>query len=146
VAAEHEPGPGAGGPVSRSADRSTSLGWFLLVSFLANFGQGVYPPLLPEVVGALGLSLAGAGFLGTVFSLPRAVLTLPAARLVDRLGPTRMMHAGMALVFGETLIAAMASSLATMAVSRALVGLGYGTTALVGIVYLMQAGPGPGSA
>jgi MFS family permease len=128
-------------PPSRSADRSAALGWFLFVSFLANFGQGVYPPLLPEVVGALGLTLAGAGFLGTVFSLPRAVLTLPAARLVDRIGPTRMMHAGMALVFTGTLAAALASSLATMAVSRALVGLGYGTTALVGIVYLMQAGP-----
>ncbi len=141
MAAEHEPGAGPSGPVSRSADRSASLRWFLLVSFLANFGQGVYPPLLPEVVGALGLSLAGAGFLGTVFSLPRAILALPAARLVDRLGPTRVMHAGMALVFVGTLIAAVASSLATMAVSRALVGLGYGTTALVGIVYLMQAGP-----
>jgi MFS family permease len=141
VAAEHEIGADEGGPVSRSADRSTALRWFLLVSFLANFGQGVYPPLLPEVVSALGLSLAGAGFLGTVFSLPRAVLTLPAARLVDRIGPTRMMHAGMALVFTGTLIAAVAPSLATMAVSRALVGLGYGATALVGIVYLMQAGP-----
>jgi hypothetical protein len=66
VAAEQEPGPGASDPVSPSADRSTAFRWFLLVSFLANFGQGVYPPLLPEVVGALGLSLAGAGFLGTV--------------------------------------------------------------------------------
>src|SRR5262249_40684498 len=56
-------------------------------------------------------------------------------------GPTRMMHAGMGLVLGGTLVAAMASSLATMALARALVGLGYGATALVGIVYLMQAGP-----
>src|SRR5262245_65599302 len=51
------------------------------------------------------------------------------------------MHAGMGLVLGGTLVAATAPSLARMALARALVGLGYGATALVGIVYLMQAGP-----
>jgi MFS family permease len=61
--------------------------------------------------------------------------------LVERIGPTRMMHAGMALILTGTLAAALASSLAAMALARALVGLGYGATALVGIVYLMQAGP-----
>ena len=101
----------------------------------------MYPPLLPELVGALGLSLAAAGLLGTAFSLPRSVLALPAGMVVERVGPTRMMHGGMALVLVGTLLAAMAPSLAAMALSRALVGLGYGTTALVGIVYLMQAGP-----
>jgi MFS family permease len=93
------------------------------------------------VVGALGLSLAAAGFLGTAFSLPRALLTLPAGALVERIGPTRMMHAGIGLVLTGTLVAATATSLARMALARALVGLGYGATALVGIVYLMQAGP-----
>jgi MFS family permease len=134
--------PCAGGaPIPRLAPESAALGWFLFVSFLLNFGQGVYPPLLPELVGALGLGLAAAGFLGTAFSLPRSLLALPAGLLVDRIGPTRMMHSGMALVLAGTLLAAVARSLATMALSRALVGLGYGTTALVGIVYLMQAGP-----
>jgi MFS family permease len=92
-------------------------------------------------VSALSLSLAAAGFLGTAFSLPRALLTLPAGALVERIGPTRMMHAGMGLVLSGTLVAATATSLARMAFARALVGLGYGATALVGIVYLMQAGP-----
>ena len=93
------------------------------------------------MVGALGLSIAAAGLLGTAFSLPRALLTLPAGVLVERIGPTRMMHAGMGLVLSGTLVAATATSLARMALARALVGLGYGATALVGIVYLMQAGP-----
>ena len=90
------------------------LGWFLCVSFLLNFGQGVYPPLLPELVGELGLSLAAAGLLGTAFSLPRSLLALPAGMLLERLGATRMMHAGMALILAGTLVAAGASSLATM--------------------------------
>src|SRR5262249_55565845 len=81
------------------------------------------------------------GFLGTAFSLPRSMLTLPAGMLVERIGPTRMMHAGMGLVLTGTLVAATASSLAAMALARAIVGLGYGATSLVGIVYLMQAGP-----
>jgi MFS family permease len=93
------------------------------------------------VVGALGLSLAAAGLLGTAFSLPRSLFALPAGMVVERIGPTRMMHAGIALVLAGTVAAATASSLATMALARALVGLGYGGTALVGIVYLMQAGP-----
>jgi MFS family permease len=128
-------------PIPRVVGEPAAFRWFLFVSFLLNFGQGVYPPLLPELVGALGLSLAAAGFLGTAFSLPRSLLALPAGVLVERIGPTWMMHGGMALVLAGTLAAAMASSLATMAVARALVGLGYGATALVGIVYLMQAGP-----
>lgn len=93
------------------------------------------------MVGALGLSIAAAGLLGTAFSLPRALLTLPAGILVERIGPTRMMHAGMGLILSGTLVAATATSLTRMALARALVGLGYGATALVGIVYLMQAGP-----
>ena len=134
-------GHGRRSPISRVAGEPAALRWFLFVSFLLNFGQGVYPPLLPELVGALGLSLAAAGFLGTAFSLPRSLLALPAGMLVERIGPTRVMHGGMALVLTGTLSAAAASSLATMALARALVGLGYGATALVGIVYLMQAGP-----
>jgi len=125
----------------RAPGEQATLAWFLVASFLLNFGQGVYPPLLPELVGALGLSLAAAGFLGTAFSLPRSLLALPAGMVVERLGPIRMMHAGMALVLGGTLMTAVAASLGTMALARALVGLGYGTTAMIGIVYLMQAGP-----
>jgi MFS family permease len=93
-------------------------------------------------VGALSLSLAAAGFLGTAFSLPRSLMALPAGMLVERIGPTAMLHAGMGLVLAGTLVAATASSLGGMALARALVGVGYGSTALVGIVYLMQAGPG----
>ena len=135
------PGRGRRSPIPRLTGEPAALRWFLFTSFLLNFGQGVYPPLLPEVVGALGLSIAAAGLLGTAFSLPRSLLALPAGMLVERVGPTAMLHAGMGLVLAGTLVAATASSLATMALARALVGLGYGSTALVGIVYLMQAGP-----
>jgi MFS family permease len=127
-------------PIPQVSDRPATLGWFLFVTFLLNFGQGVYPPLLPELVGGLGLSLAAAGLLGTAFSLPRLILALPAGLLLDRLGPTVMMHAGMALTLAGTLVAATASSLTAMALARALAGLGYGTTAVVGIVYLMRLG------
>jgi MFS family permease len=93
------------------------------------------------MVGSLELSVAAAGFLGTAFSLPRALLAMPAGMLVERLGPVRMMHGGILLVLIGTLVTAAGSSLATMALARALVGLGYGTTAVVAILYLMQAGP-----
>jgi MFS family permease len=98
----------------------------------------VYPPLLPELVSALGLTVAGAGLLGTAFSLPRSLLALPSGALVERLGATRTLHLGMALVLGGTLLTAAAPSLGAMALARALAGLGYGTTAVVGILYLMR--------
>ena len=44
----------------------------------------------------------------------------------------------MALVLGGTLLTAAAPSLGVMALARALAGLGYGTTAVVGILYLMR--------
>jgi MFS family permease len=98
----------------------------------------VYPPLLPELVGALGVGVAAAGLLGTAFSLPRSLLALPSGALIDRLGASRTLHLGMALVLVGTLLAAVAPSMGVMAVARAMAGLGYGTTAVVGILYLMR--------
>ena len=118
-------------PIPRLTGESAALGWFLFASFLLNFGQGVYPPLLAEVVAALGLSLAAAGFLGTAFSLPRSLMALPAGRLVDRIGPIAMMQTGMALVLAGTLAAAPPTALRGVALAGALVGVGDGSTALV---------------
>ena len=94
------------------------------------------------MVSTLSLSVAAAGLLGTAFSLPRSLMALPAGLLVQRLGPGPMMHGGVALVAMGTLIPMGASSLGEMAVARACSGLGYGAFSLVGMTYLMRAGPG----
>jgi MFS family permease len=133
--------PGRRHPIAREAFPSGAFAWFLLASFFLNFSNGAYAPLLPDVVSTLGLSLAAAGFLGTAFSLPRSLLALPAGLLAERIGPTRIMHAGMSMVLAGTLVTARASSMGEMVLARALIGLGYGSTSIVAIVYLMRAGP-----
>jgi len=54
-------------PITRRSREDAAFGWLLLVYFLVNFSQGVYPPLLSELMGAVGLSFAGAGLLGTAY-------------------------------------------------------------------------------
>jgi MFS family permease len=105
-----------------------------------NFSQGVYPPLLSELMSALGLSFAAAGLLGTAFGITRLVLDLPAGVLLERMGATSMMHAGFGLIFAGTVLTALASSLSTLLLARGLAGLGSGMTMVVALIHLMRVG------
>jgi DHA1 family multidrug resistance protein-like MFS transporter len=105
-----------------------------------NFSQGVYPPLLSELMSALGLSFAAAGLLGTAFGITRLVLDLPAGVLLERMGATGMMHAGFGLIFAGTVLTALASSLSTLLLARGLAGLGSGMTMVVALIHLMRVG------
>jgi MFS family permease len=115
--------------------------WFLLFFFLQNFGQGVFPPLLPQIMEGLSLSFASAGLLGASFGAARFVVDLPAGILVERLSIARVFHGGLGLAFLGTCLSAMAESFFMMLLGRALVGLGSGMSVVVGIVYLMRQAP-----
>jgi MFS family permease len=123
-----------------SGREPAAFGWFLLVYFLANFSQGVYPPLLSELMAGLGLSFAGAGLLGTAFGLTRLVLDLPAGALLERIGPVAMLHTGTALVLAGTILTASAWSLPTLLLARGLAGLGSGMAMVVALIFLLRAG------
>ena len=109
------------GPVTRSKRRQAAFGWFLFVYFLVSFSQGVYPPLLSELMSALGLSFAAAGLLGSAFGVARLALDLPAGLLIERIGATGLTHAGIGLILAGTVLTATASSLPALLLALSLI-------------------------
>ena len=115
--------------------------WFLFVYFLLNVGQGVFPPLLPQIMEDLGLSFATAGLLGTAYGLARSMVDMPAGLLLERLGAHSILHAAFALQIAGSSLCAVAPSFALMVLGRALIGIGSGLTMVVSILYLMRRAP-----
>ena len=124
----------------RNSERGTFV-WFLSFYFLQNFAQGVFPPLLPQIMEGLSLSFASAGLLGASFGAARSLVDVPAGVLAERMGIGRVFHAGLGLVLLGTCLSATAESLFTMLLGRGLVGLGSGMSVVVAIVYLMRRAP-----
>ena len=127
-------------PASGAA-RDRTFAWFGLAYFLLNFGQGVFPPLLPAVMDGLGLGFATAGLLGSAFGLARLVTDVPAGLVVERRGAAGVLHAGIGCLLAGTLLSAAAPALPAMLAARALVGAGSGMTIVVSILFIMRRGP-----
>lgn len=138
------PGPREGAvdaavPTARTWDGV--FAWFVVVYLLLNFGQGVFPPLLPQVMDGLRLEFATVGLMGSAFGLARFVTDLPAGVLVERRGPLAVLHMGAGCLLAGTLLSAWAPSLPAMMAARALVGAGSGLTIVVSILFIMRRGP-----
>ena len=114
--------------------------WFLLLFFLFNVGLGVFPPLLPQIMGDLQLSFASVGLLGTAFGLFRFLVDLPAGYLLERLGPRIVLHSAAGLLLLGTALSALANSFWVMFLARALLGTGSGMAMVFAILYLMRRG------
>ncbi len=117
-----------------------TFAWFLLLFFLFNIGLGVFPPLLPQIMGDLQLSFASTGLLGTAFGLCRFLVDLPAGYLLERLGPRIVLHSAAGLLLLGTALSALADSFWAMFAARALLGAGSGMAMVFAIVYLMRRG------
>ncbi len=136
-----EPGPDTGTIAEGPTSRQTVFGWFLLLCFLLNFAQGVFPPLLPQMMESLGLSFASVGLLGTAFGVARFLVDLPAGILAERWGTARILHADIGFVLLGTGLSAWGSSVPTLLLARTLVGIGSGMSIVISILYLMAWGP-----
>ncbi len=118
----------------------TAFIWFLLLFFLLNFGQGVLPPLLPPVMGGLGLGFASAGLLGTAFGLTRFLVDFPAGVLAEKFGVGRIVHIGAALLLTGSALSALADSLPVMLIARGIAGVGSGLTVVFSSIYIIRMG------
>jgi predicted MFS family arabinose efflux permease len=106
----------------------------LLVSVLAPFALGYFLSYLfravnavvaPTLAADLGLSATGLGLLTSAYLFAFALFQLPLGVLLDRFGPRRVQAALLACAAAGSLLFAIGQGLATLALARALIGLGF---------------------
>ena len=97
----------------------------LLASYAINaMDRQLFPLLVPEVRRQYGFSLAGVGFLSTIFTLGMALAGLPTSYLLVRFTRKTVMQAGIALFSAGTLLTVVARGFPDMLIYRAATGIG----------------------
>jgi DHA1 family inner membrane transport protein len=97
----------------------------LLASYAINaMDRQLFPLLVPEVRRQYGFSLAGVGFLSTIFTLGMALAGLPTGYLLARFSRKTVLQAGIALFSAGTLLTVIARGFSDMLIYRAATGIG----------------------
>ena len=118
----------------------------LAILLFAYWCVDIVSPALPAIQESLALSATGAGLVFSVFFAGRLVTNLPAAWLVERIGPKWTAVAGStALLLGSGL-AAVAASQTTLLPARGIQGVGVALLATAGLLSVLRARPGGGAA
>jgi len=118
----------------------------LAILFFAYWCVDIVSPALPAVQESLALSATGAGLVFSVFFAGRLVTNLPAAWLVERVGPKWTAVAGSAALLLGSGLAAVAASQATLLPARGIQGVGVALLATAGLLSVLRALPGGGAA
>ena len=149
LAASEEGRAHASGPhVTEAKDASFALPQRISLAILlfAYWCVDIVSPALPAIQKSLALSATSAGLVFSVFFAGRLVTNLPAAWLVERVGPKWTAVAGsVALLLGSGL-AATAASQATLLPARGIQGVGVALLATAGLLSVLRALPGGGAA
>ncbi len=112
---------------AQSGARGLAIAMFivLLASYVVNaMDRQLFPMLVPEVRRQYGFSLAGVGFLSTVFTFGMAVAGLPTGYLLARISRKAVLQVGIALFSACTALTVMASGFSDMLIYRAATGIG----------------------
>lgn len=97
----------------------------LLASYAINaMDRQLFPLLVPEVRREYGFSLAGVGFLSTIFTLGMALAGLPTGYLLVRFSRKTVMQVGIALFSAGTMLTVLARGFSDMLIYRAATGVG----------------------
>ena len=97
----------------------------LLASYAINaMDRQLFPLLVPEVRRQYGFSLAGVGFLSTIFTLGMALAGLPTGYLLAHFSRKTVLQAGIALFSAGTLLTVIARGFSDMLIYRAATGIG----------------------
>ena len=149
LAASEEGRAHVSGPhVTEAKDASFALPQRISLAILlfAYWCVDIVSPALPAIQKSLALSATSAGLVFSVFFAGRLVTNLPAAWLVERVGPKWTAVAGsVALLLGSGL-AATAASQATLLPARGIQGVGVALLATAGLLSVLRALPGGGAA
>ena len=118
----------------------------LAILFFAYWCVDIVSPALPAIQASLALSATGAGLVFSIFFAGRLVTNLPAAWLVERVGPKWTAVAGSAALLLGSGLAAVATSQATLLPARGIQGVGVALLATAGLLSVLRARPGGGAA
>jgi MFS transporter, DHA1 family, inner membrane transport protein len=112
-------------PPARPRIRGIVMFGVLLASYAINaMDRQLFPLLVPEVRRQYGFSLAGVGFLSTIFTLGMALAGLPTGYLLVRFSRKTVMQVGIALFSTGTMLTVLASGFSDMLIYRAATGIG----------------------
>ncbi len=106
----------------------------------------IVSPALPAIQESLALSGTSAGLIFSVFFAGRLVSNLPAAWLVERIGPKWTAVCGSIALLAGSALAASATSQATLLPARGIQGVGVAVLATAGLLSVLRALPGGGAA
>jgi MFS family permease len=118
----------------------------LVILFFAYWCVDIVSPALPDIQESLALSATSAGLVFSVFFAGRLVTNLPAAWLVERVGPKWTAVVGAAALLLGSGLAAVAASQATLLPARGIQGVGVALLATAGLLSVLRARPGGGAA
>jgi predicted MFS family arabinose efflux permease len=105
-------------------DRQLILALLCLASFASVFNNLIIAPILPDISEDLGVKIAVAGLLVTVYALFGGAAAIFAGPFIDRLGRKPIVVTGLALLSVATFLSAIAPTFETLIAARALAGLG----------------------
>jgi DHA1 family inner membrane transport protein len=111
----------------RTKPRALGIAMFgvLLASYAINaMDRQLFPMLVPEVRRQYGFSLAGVGFVSTIFTLGMAIAGLPTGYLLVRFSRKTVLQVGIALFSAGTVLTVIARGFSDMLIYRAATGIG----------------------
>jgi MFS family permease len=118
----------------------------LAILFFTYWCVDIVSPALPAIQESLALSATGAGLVFSVFFAGRLLTNLPAAWLIERVGPKWTAVLGATVLLTGSLLAGSASSQATLLPARGLQGVGVAILATAGLLSVLRSLPGGGAA
>jgi MFS family permease len=137
----------ATGPAATSASAvALPLRISLVILFFTYWCVDIVSPALPAIQESLALSATGTGLVFSVFFAGRLLANLPAAWFAERNGPKWTAVVGAAVLLVGSLLAAIASSPATLLSARVIQGIAVATLATAGLLSVLRARPGRGAA
>jgi len=112
-------------PAPAAATRWDIVLMALGAGILAGFQVGKVPPALPVLRESLGLDLVSAGWLTSIYYAIGAAVAVAVGLLSDRVGPRRLMLAGVAFLGVGSLMGGLVSGSAWLLVARFVEGFGF---------------------
>jgi MFS family permease len=123
----------------------TAVGTVAMAAVLTPLNTSMFPVALPDVQREFSVSARASTWLLTVFALASALAHPLAGYLADRLGPRRVLVAGLVVTGLGGLVAAAAGTFSLLVALRAVQALGTGVAFPAGIAWLRRLDAGDGS-